>query len=168
MFLRFICLPPTRQDLTQGQWPRAVLLGSRHIAVTYMLGEHTQIKEKAVRWDKEVFTFPKGISLKVNVITWLEFKLACYDITVQNISHYATGTLLLPWLNYANIYFSINTFYQIGRELQQIVSKHWREKKKLFFSSSKPECLKKNLYLSFDRVQKLTGLSQVLTFFFFC
>ena len=37
--------------------------------------------------DKGVHTFPKGISPKVNVITWLEFKLADY-----NVQHYATRT----------------------------------------------------------------------------
>ena len=42
--------------------------------------------------DKRVHTFPKGICQKVNVIAQLEFKFA-YEVTVQCISHYATGTL---------------------------------------------------------------------------
>ena len=43
-----------------------------------------------------VFTFPKGISPKVNVIARLEFELAYYDVVVQYVSHYATTTLPCP------------------------------------------------------------------------
>ena len=39
--------------------------------------------------DKLVHTFPKGISLKVNVIARLEFELTYYDAAVQHISHYS-------------------------------------------------------------------------------
>ena len=39
--------------------------------------------------DKDVHTFSKGICPKVNVIAWLEFKIACYDVAVQHISDYA-------------------------------------------------------------------------------
>ena len=42
--------------------------------------------------NKGIHTFPDGISLKVSIITPLEFELPYYDITVQLISHYATGT----------------------------------------------------------------------------
>ena len=41
-------------------------------------------------------TFPKSISLKVNVIAWLEFELTVYKVAVQHISHYATGDF--TWL----------------------------------------------------------------------
>ena len=40
---------------------------------------------------KEVHTFPKGICLKMNVITQMEFELAYYDVAVQHNSHYAMG-----------------------------------------------------------------------------
>ena len=40
---------------------------------------------------KGLYTFPKVICPKMNVIPWLEFELADYDVTVQYISHYATG-----------------------------------------------------------------------------
>ena len=43
---------------------------------------------------KRVHTFSKGISPKVNVVAWLEFELAYYDVVVWNVSHYATVTLL--------------------------------------------------------------------------
>ena len=39
-----------------------------------------------------VLTYPKCISPKVNVIVRLRFELAYYDIAVQQVSHYATGT----------------------------------------------------------------------------
>ena len=39
-----------------------------------------------------VQTFPKCISLRVNVIMWLEFELVYYDAAIWHISHYATGT----------------------------------------------------------------------------
>ena len=44
-------------------------------------------------WEhKRVHTFPKSISLKVGIIVWLEFELAHYDITAQQVSsHYAWG-----------------------------------------------------------------------------
>ena len=40
-------------------------------------------------WGISLFIlFPRGISLKVNVIVQLEFELAHYTIAVQYISHY--------------------------------------------------------------------------------
>ena len=42
--------------------------------------------------DKEVPIFPKGISLKVNAVTRLEFELTHYDVVAQHVSHYTTGT----------------------------------------------------------------------------
>ena len=42
--------------------------------------------------DKGVHTFPKCISLKVNVIERLEFELVYYDVTVRHFSHYTIGT----------------------------------------------------------------------------
>ena len=39
--------------------------------------------------DKGVHAFPKDISLKLNVIAWLEFKL---DVIVQHVNQYATET----------------------------------------------------------------------------
>ena len=39
-----------------------------------------------------VYTFPKGISSKMNISAQLEFELAFYDVTVQYVSHYTTGT----------------------------------------------------------------------------
>ena len=51
--------------------------------------------------DKRVHTIPKGISPKVNVIAWLGFKLAYYDVAVQNVGHYIIGILTLyKWQNY--------------------------------------------------------------------
>ena len=38
-------------------------------------------------WDKEVLTFPKVISAKVNVIARLEFELAYYDVALQHVCH---------------------------------------------------------------------------------
>ena len=43
--------------------------------------------------DKGVNTFIKVISPKVNVIAGLEFELASNAVTVQHVSHCATGTL---------------------------------------------------------------------------
>ena len=37
--------------------------------------------------------FPKSISLKVNVIVWLELECAFYRSAVQYVTHYATETL---------------------------------------------------------------------------
>ena len=42
--------------------------------------------------DKGVHTFPKGIYLKVNVITRVEFELAYYNIAVQLVKHYSKAT----------------------------------------------------------------------------
>ena len=39
-------------------------------------------------FDKDFNTFPKGVSLKVKVITLMEFELVYYDVTVQHIRHY--------------------------------------------------------------------------------
>ena len=45
--------------------------------------------------NKRVHTFPMGISLKVNLITQLEFKHAYFKAPVLYISNYATGLDLL-------------------------------------------------------------------------
>ena len=42
--------------------------------------------------DKGVYIFPKGISPKENIIAWLGFELAYYNVIVQHISHCATET----------------------------------------------------------------------------
>ena len=42
--------------------------------------------------DKRVLSFHKGISLKVNTLTQLEFELAYHNDELQHISHCATGT----------------------------------------------------------------------------
>ena len=42
---------------------------------------------------EKVYTFPKGISLKLRTIVRLKFDLSCYDVTVMNINHYITGIL---------------------------------------------------------------------------
>ena len=42
--------------------------------------------------DKEVYAFPKGINLKVNVIMWLEFELAYSDVAVLHASYYTKRT----------------------------------------------------------------------------
>ena len=39
-----------------------------------------------------IHTFPKSISLKVNLILWLGFELIHYDVIVQYVSNYAVGT----------------------------------------------------------------------------
>ena len=44
-------------------------------------------------WDKGVQTFPKVISLIENVISWQEFELPYYDVTVQHIIPYAMEIL---------------------------------------------------------------------------
>ena len=41
---------------------------------------------------ENVYTFLKGISLKVNVIAWQEFKFIYYDVAVQHVSYYAMET----------------------------------------------------------------------------
>ena len=43
--------------------------------------------------DKGVHAFLKGISLKVNIIVWLEIELAYFKATVQHFSHYVTRAL---------------------------------------------------------------------------
>ena len=40
--------------------------------------------------DKGVHAFPKGISLKVNKIVWLEFKLTYSQASIQLFNHYTT------------------------------------------------------------------------------
>ena len=43
--------------------------------------------------------FSNGISLKVNIISWLEFELTYYNITAQNVSNYTKHSLLYKNLN---------------------------------------------------------------------
>ena len=42
--------------------------------------------------DKGVHTFPKVIRPKMNVIAWLEFKLAFYDCGGQRFNYYNSST----------------------------------------------------------------------------
>ena len=45
---------------------------------------------------KEVHTFSKSISHKVNVVVQLEFEPSYHDVTVHHITHHATGILPSP------------------------------------------------------------------------
>ena len=45
------------------------------------------------KFDKKVHTFLKGISLKVNTVARLDFELANFEVTVLDVSHYASGSL---------------------------------------------------------------------------
>ena len=58
--------------------------------------------------DKEVHTFSKGISPKVNVLAWLEFELASFETSVMLFSHFATLTLLFIDTVSALLSFVIN------------------------------------------------------------
>ena len=42
--------------------------------------------------NKGVYTIPKGINPKMNVIAWLEFELAYFKASIQHFSHYTMGT----------------------------------------------------------------------------
>ena len=50
--------------------------------------------------DKGVYTFPKGICPKMNVIARLEYELAYYDSAVHRFNQYPTRT---PQKNYIDI-----------------------------------------------------------------
>ena len=66
--------------------------------VGYLMTKPTTVvvlfNQQVIRGNKGFYTIPKGISLKVNIIVQLEFKLTNYIITVQHISHYTTE---IPW-----------------------------------------------------------------------
>ena len=42
---------------------------------------------------REIYIFPKGICLKVNIIMQLEFELSYYDVAVQPVDYNVTWTL---------------------------------------------------------------------------
>ena len=42
--------------------------------------------------NKGFIPFPRGISPKVNVIDWLEFKITHFEATVKHLSHCTMGT----------------------------------------------------------------------------
>ena len=60
--------------------------------VGYLIPEPFFLKNiSGFNWeDKGVYTFPKGICPKVNVMVQLEYKLATYDSAVQRINRYTT------------------------------------------------------------------------------
>ena len=59
------------------------------------------------RGAKGIHTFLKGIIPKVNIIAQLEFELAYYDVTVQYVSYYASGTIpIFEKLNWIILIFS--------------------------------------------------------------
>ena len=66
--------------------------------VGYLMGKPSLYKKKVVilfkliAAEKGVYTFPKGISLKVNAIARLESEIANYDFEVQQVSHYTMKT----------------------------------------------------------------------------
>ena len=64
------------------------------------------------RYKKKVHTFPYGISQKGNVIVWLEFELAYYDVKIQLINQYTVRALLLT-LSTLYIYCKIKRQYFI-------------------------------------------------------
>ena len=53
--------------------------------------------------DNKTHTFPKSISLKLNVLVWLEFELAYYDIAFQQVNHSTTFVICKSF--YADLSF---------------------------------------------------------------
>ena len=53
--------------------------------------------------DKRVHTFPKDISLKMNIITQLDLELSHYDVAVQYIDHYDLRTASLSTIQNNNL-----------------------------------------------------------------
>ena len=45
---------------------------------------------KGLLGDKGGHTFPKDISLKMNVIVQVEFELAYFEVAIQHVDHYTT------------------------------------------------------------------------------
>ena len=50
---------------------------------------------KKQQWYYVISCFPKRITLKVNVIGWLEFEFTLFEVKIPHFNHYATGTFLL-------------------------------------------------------------------------
>ena len=65
-----------------------------------------------VEGDKEVQTFPKGMSPKVIIIAQLQFKFTYYEVEVQYFSHYATG--FSSWLY---ILKTLGSFQMLSKSL---------------------------------------------------
>ena len=58
-----------------------------------ILVEEQQLNYLTHSWgDKDVHTFPKGISPKVNAIMCLDFKLSYFEVPVLHFSHFTIGT----------------------------------------------------------------------------
>ena len=70
--------------------------------------------------DKGFHAFTKSISLKVNVIAWLEFELTYYDIAVKHVNHLTLVILLGILQSYQKIYFVISS---------HMISNSWKKKK---------------------------------------
>ena len=56
--------------------------------VCYLMPKPSLLKDRCVI----ILPIARGKSQKVNIIAWLAFKLIYYNLTVQHVSHYATGT----------------------------------------------------------------------------
>ena len=68
--------------------------------------------------DRMVHTFSESIKSKVNVIVWLEFKLAFYNIKVQHINNYTMKTNLQMTLSKtvtSKLFEWLNQFYSISK-----------------------------------------------------
>ena len=67
---------------------------------------------QAIAGDKDVHTFIKGMSRKVNVIARMEFELASYNVTVHLINYYATRNFpLWVYLSVLNIPDYCSSFF---------------------------------------------------------
>ena len=61
---------------------------------------------------KKVYTFPKSINSKVNVIVHLEFEFAYFEAVVQHVSHCAMGISQNKW------YWSFHHHHQVALLVQ--------------------------------------------------
>ena len=55
-----------------------------------------------------VYSFPKGICPKVNVIVRLEYELAYYDSAIHHFNHYTTWTLPHNYYNLEYLFLKTN------------------------------------------------------------
>ena len=53
--------------------------------------------------NKKVYSFLKDVSPKVNIVAWLEFELAYYNVSLQHVNHYAMGTSLYTLVFYLEL-----------------------------------------------------------------
>ena len=113
---------------------------------------------------KDVHTFPKGISVKVNAIAWLVFGLTYNDVPAQHVSQYTTETFFAVLLQVQ--FYRMNFEFFLPHQLLPVVREDIYPTRKLDSSNERHKKTKLAITASLTYRVFITVVKELLVSFY--